>query len=311
MRMSLQKLRNKAYQTRYEIGFLPFDATIFKNDKHILHPKLIKNPPKDKWYADPFLLEIYKDRFVLLVEEYRYEAIGRVARLEVDRRTLKIVDEKILLDLPTHLSFPNYFRKGDDVFVYPENSASGALNIYKYDKENQKLVFQHCLVKEPLVDATIFSNKNGYYISAIVAQPQEILLNGGGYDMKIFHSDVLDGPFTFLQNVHFNDNIGRNGGGIINYNGNQFRIAQDCTTSYGYSMEIQKVEMSDDNLFSFKTQSRIVPQRCHYGTHTLNINKEWIVVDVYKPVNIFLRTFFIYIDKFNWHLKRLLARFSN
>ena len=51
--MSIKSLKERLFRTRYEIGFLPYDEKIILPGKKI-RPKFIKNPPKDKWYADPF-----------------------------------------------------------------------------------------------------------------------------------------------------------------------------------------------------------------------------------------------------------------
>ena len=62
---------------------------------------------KNKWFADPFILDFDDKKITLLVEEFDYSIHrGRIARLVIDRNSWTITDCKIILDLGTHLSFP-------------------------------------------------------------------------------------------------------------------------------------------------------------------------------------------------------------
>ncbi|MBP5397705.1 MAG: hypothetical protein J6Y32_03595 [Bacteroidales bacterium] len=148
------------------MGFTLFDELIITGVRK-LKVRYIKNPPRDRWYADPFLLDVTEDKFIVLVEEFRYDnPVGRIARLEVDRRTMRITDQKIVLELDTHLSFPIFFREGKDIFLYPENSASGSLNLYKWIPEQEIFVLQKRLVDAPLTDAVLFSyNGHSFLLS--------------------------------------------------------------------------------------------------------------------------------------------------
>lgn len=153
--------KEQLFRRRYEIGFTHYDEKIVLDGKRF-KTAFIKNPPKDKWYADPFLFEVTNSSFILFVEEFRYDyPVGRLAKLVVDRKSMSIVEEKIVLDLPTHLSFPIYYREGDNVYIYPENSESNSLNLYKYDKNQELFVFQSCLINEPLADAVHFAGGGG------------------------------------------------------------------------------------------------------------------------------------------------------
>lgn len=281
------------FRRRYEIGFTHYDEKIVSEGKKF-KTTFIKNPPKDKWYADPFLFEVTDSCFILFVEEFRYDhPVGRLAKLVVDRKSMKIVDEKILLDLPTHLSFPIYYREGEDVFIYPENSKSGALNLYKYDKIQERFVFQSCLIKEPLVDAVHFAGRGEHYIFATDARNEA----GNNNELKIYRSDRIDGEYSSCQTVLFDTKVARNGGGVVSIGDDHYRVAQDCTKSYGYSMEFQKIVMDEDGNFSFETVSKVSPCGLQYGTHTFNVCGEWAVVDVNTAVYPLIRHIYFGFSK--------------
>ena len=273
----LESVKQKLFRKRYEIGFCRYDSAIVAEGKGY-ETLFVKNPPKDKWYADPFLYEVTDTSFVVFVEEFRYDhPVGRLAKLIIDRKSMKIVDEKIVLDLPTHLSFPIYYRDSEDLYIYPENCESGRLNLYKYDKVGEQFVFQTCLVEEPLTDAVMLKwNRGGHYIFGTDTRKEA----GNSNEMKIYRSDTIDGKYSLYQTVRFERKTARNGGAIIVVGEEYYRVAQDCTNSYGYSMEFQKIKMDECGQFSFETVSKVMPRGLQYGTHTFNVCGDWAVVDV-------------------------------
>lgn len=267
-------LKEKLFRKRYEIGFAPFsEDIILKGQKPEV--RFVCNPPKDKWYADPFLLDVTDDFFVVLVEEFRYEhPKGRIARLVVDRKTVKIVSETIVLDLPTHLSFPIFCREGDVLYIYPENIESGSFSRYRYDKQTDSFVFSEMLVDMPLADVVPFSIDGRKYLLATDGRDDD----GSGSTLSVFRYE--DASYAHFQEIGFSSKIARNGGAVIKIGENIYRVAQDCTIRYGYALNFQKMVADDNGKFSFETVSKIFPSGLQYATHTFNVCKGWAVVDV-------------------------------
>ena len=92
---------------------------------------VFRNPYKNKWFADPFILNMTDNEIRILVEEW-YDPIqrGRISRLIVDRSSFELKSNKVVLDTGTHLSFPAIERVGQDIFIHPESSAIGKLESY-------------------------------------------------------------------------------------------------------------------------------------------------------------------------------------
>lgn len=108
-------------RNRWNLAF--FEETSLKNvlSGDYSRVKWMHYADKSRWYADPFILRVTENEIVLLVEELSYEINkGRIAKLIVDRKTFKLLSMKIILDLPTHLSFPMIFRNEDSIIVIPE-----------------------------------------------------------------------------------------------------------------------------------------------------------------------------------------------
>ena len=96
--------------------------------------------PKDRWFADPFILDVNDTEILVLVDDYEYNLEkGVISLLHINRKTMEIISRKVLLELSIHLSFPNIYRRNDEIYVYPESARSGKLDIYRFDAIAEEL----------------------------------------------------------------------------------------------------------------------------------------------------------------------------
>ena len=251
----------------------------------------IKNPfINTKWFADPFILDYDDKSIILLVEEMDFKINrGRIAKLIIDRDKNEITDIKVLLDLDTHLSFPAIERIGEDIYVYPENSASGQLNIYKYNKETESLDSRKILISEPLTDSILRNYNNEQYIFS-TKQP-----NPNGNILKIYKK--TGGRFEEFQEVIFSDNSARGAGNWFYVKDKLIRPAQDCNGYYGIGLIFQEVGFSN-NRFEFNEISRVKHPSGYDGMHTFNEYKELCIIDYRRPVYPFIYYPLAKISKF-------------
>lgn len=264
----------------WNLGFVTDDISdVIQSDRLNIH--WMKHDYTDRWFADPYLLEVTADRIVVLVEEFCYKIRkGRIARLVISRPDFVLQDMKIILELPTHLSFPVIYRKDGDVYVMPENSASGGANIYRYDREKETLEKVHEVGRLPLTDATIvkFNSGEEYIFSTKLPNP-----NGSELQIYSFDGDKMLMEEKAVANVSFPSNIARNAGDAF-YVGNQlYRPAQDCNKCYGNGLDIQKVNKQGDS-FTFETVTAFHSDNPDYGLgyHTFNMKNGLIVVDGHR-----------------------------
>lgn len=229
-----------------------------------------------KWFADPFILDYDDQRIYLLVEEFDYKVHrGRIAKLTIDRNSWTVSDCKILLNLPTHLSFPMIWREGEKIYVCPENYESGSWNMYCYDATSERLDKVHQIIDEKLTDAIFYHEANDYWIlSTYEPRPN-------GPELTIWHSSSLKGSYREVQRVSFRENVGRNAGSFFQYDGKLIRPAQESNNTYGHSIQFQVVliqggEFTFKKYFSFHTPHPVYDA----GTHTYNQYKDMSVIDV-------------------------------
>lgn len=233
--------------------------------------KWLQHNYKDRWFADPFILDVDDKRIVLLVEEFVYEKNkGRIAKLVVDRDDLHIIDNKTLLEVPTHLSFPAILRSEGKVFVYPENSAVGSLWLYEY--KDQKLCFMASICDEPLTDAVITSRFGECRIYATK------MPDPNGNTLDVYRSESLMGKYTLHKSIEFDTHDARMAGDFFDYDGVIYKPSQDCNGGYGKAIRLY--ETREGTMFKLRSVLTSPHPRLKEGMHTLNNYKGITVVDV-------------------------------
>ena len=260
-------IKERLLHYSWDIGFGIFNERLIENGLKKTDYVVVKNPYKSKWFADPFILEDTTTELVLLVEEFdKNIKRGRIARLTIDKKQKLIVECNIVLDLPTHLSFPAIYEIDGILYVNPENSQSGSNYIYRYDKEKNLFVERRQTINRPLADAIIFFHKNRYIMYA-TENPSP-----NGNILYIFESHNIMGPYHEVGKEVLSSNIARMAGHIICVKNGILRPAQDCNGAYG------KAVLFVDN---GKVVGCIRPQTIKYaGVHTFNKKGNVFVIDL-------------------------------
>lgn len=236
----------------------------------------IVKAPKNKWYADPFILDVTSDNIIVLVEEFTYNINrGRLAKLIIDKNTYKLKSEKIILDLSTHLSFPAILRIRDSVYIYPENSASGKSTLYRFNPKDDSLVVVNTLSDLPLTDAIITEIEGHYYLLATKIPTQN------SNELTIYESNEKIGSYYPIQAISLSDNTARSAGDIFVDGNKIIRPAQNCNGGYGVGLVFQEVTREDNGQIVLKELFRRSPYANYIGMHTYNQYKGYVIVDLH------------------------------
>lgn len=265
----MSSLKEKLAHFTWDIAYGIYTDSILSYGLEGVGIHIVKNPYPNKWFADPFILDEDERTIQFLVEEFDFSVgRGRIARLKVDKTDDVIKECNIILDLPTHLSFPAIYRVNGVVYVHPENSASGASYIYRYDKEADKLVEPKMMVDEPITDAIIRRDESGFKMFA-TRVPES-----NGCILHEYRSEDLFGPYTHVSEETFNLNTARMAGMFIESEQGLIRPAQDCFRDYGKAVLMYK---GHEELF------RLTPPSYKYaGIHTFNTRGNTFVIDLKK-----------------------------
>ena len=232
---------------------------------------------KDRWFADPFVLDVDDNNIYLLVEEFILSnKKAHISKLTIERKSYKLIKSEPILILDTHLSYPAIIRKNKNIYVYPESGQSGKLILYKYDLQSNSLIEDRMIMNQDVGDAT-YTCLFGEDLIFCTLPPK--------YNENELHicrkSD--DGLFHDSEVIRFNDFSARMAGDFFKIGDKIYRPSQDCNKSYGNGTVIQEVSYNNGK-WHFKEVNRYSSPINSYpvGIHTLNHYKGVVVVDLLK-----------------------------
>lgn len=264
------RIKEKLAHYAWDIAYGNYAEGIILNGLKGVKLHIVKNPYPKKWFADPFILEEDDENIQFLVEEFDYSVgRGRIARIMVDKKYNEIKECSIILDLPTHLSFPVIYHVDGEIYVHPENSASGGSYIYRYNREEDKLVEPQLMVNEPIADAIILNDGDNYRMYATRVP------DTNGCTLHEYVSHSLFGPYNHVGEDSFDKNTARMAGMFLTLaDGQIIRPAQDCFGDYGKAVIMYNghVELCRLSPTSYK----------HAGIHTFNTLGQTFVIDIKK-----------------------------
>lgn len=272
--MSVKGQLRKLILQRWNIGFTETPLQDILAGKPIQY-RWMKHNYENRWFADPFLLDVTDDTYIVLAEDFQdSRGYAVISKLVVDKKSLELKSVTQLLDRGTHLSFPIFIKNGDDVLVYPENSQSGELNLYQYDQQNEKFVKLETIKKAPLTDAVLLEYEGEQLMFATK------LPNPNGNQLDVYVKK--DGQYVLKEVLDVEGRTARMGGDFFWVDGVLYRPAQDNNECYGGALILQRAVVKDGK-WSFEDVRRLTSPHPQYttGLHTFNICKGTVVVDIH------------------------------
>lgn len=281
--MSLKAIIKRYSSEIWNIGFILNDIEdIFRGNP--LQIRWINHTCEQSWFADPFILDVTDTEIYLLVEEfYKPFQRGRITRLVIDRNTFNLKKKDVVLELSTHLSFPAIIRGEDGIYIYPENSESGELNMYRYLPESNMCEKVETILNEAVADA-VMVRIDGKELLFCTKQPDP-----NGNILYVYKKNDL-GLFKVADEYIFDEKVARMAGDFFEYGGKLYRPTQECNIQYGHAVTLQEVERKDEK-FIFKEVRRMysVHPTLTVGMHTFNMYKGVIVTDALGFKNMWIR----------------------
>ena len=270
--MNIKRLVNALGARYWALGFVEngLDGVMNNNPIRVKWLRM----PKDGWFADPFILDVTNDEIQVLVEEMPVESQkGVISLLKIDRHNTELKSKKVVLELPTHLSFPCILRENGKTFIYPESANSGKLDVYEYNSSTETCAYHKTICDDVVWDSCI-SDLFGERMLFTAAHNDLIL--------DIYKWNEAKDRFLPWKQIPSDNKNSRMGGQLFEYQGNVYYPAQDCNNGYGSAIQIKKINYADGE-FSCETVKRITSThpKMKLGLHTLNEYKGVVVIDVY------------------------------
>ena len=249
-------------------------ATSFEQYKRII-------PPKDRFWADPFVIE-KNNSYYIFFEELKYkDNVGKIAVIEIDSQG-NFEEPQIIIDKEYHLSYPFLFEENSELYMIPESSGNHTIELYKCIDFPLKWELHKIIMKDVnAVDSTILKHNDKYWLFCNITE------NEGASSLDelfLFYSDSLLNHewISHSCNPIVSDvSQSRPAGNIFKNNGKIFRPSQNSAKGYGHGMKINEIVELTTNTYREETVQSIYPNWSNdlLSTHTINKSKKLSVID--------------------------------
>lgn len=270
---------HKAYRTLYRaphwrVGWRWADGPGLLDDPE--HPPTgWTDMPDDglHFYADPFPYE-YDGRHFLFVEDFEHRhGRGVISVTEFDENG-PIHRPAVALTHDVHLSYPFVVADQGEVWMIPETSGAGTVELYRatgfpYSWTRERVLLSGLEAS----DATVFRHQDRWWITATVR-------DGGSFSdaLHLWSADQLTGPWRpHPQNPVLVDiSAARPAGRVEMITGPDgdrlIRPVQDGRTGYGAGLAIAEITALDEDRFEQNVLARLSPGSWWPGRriHTIN-----------------------------------------
>ncbi|PZO81376.1 MAG: hypothetical protein DI629_04640 [Mesorhizobium amorphae] len=223
-----------------------------------------------RFYADPFVFA-HEGRTFLFVEEFPY-ATGRgvlsVAELGPDGR---FGTPRVVIEEPHHLSYPQVFAHGGEIYMLPESAAGRELVLYRARSFPDQWVRERVLLAgRDINDATLLEHEGRFWLFGT----ERFGWGSASDTMVAFHAPALHGPWTShpLNPLRVDHSAARPGGAFLQTAEGVFLPVQDGSQAYGGGLGLMRLEGLDEHAVRFGPVRPIAPGPAwaRRGIHTLN-----------------------------------------
>lgn len=184
-----------------------------------------------RFFADPFPF-VHDGRRCVFVEDFDHSTQkGVISVFEIDE-TGGAGPRRVVLEEPTHLSYPQVFEHAGDIWMLPENSASCEIVLYRADQFPHRWSRHAVLIAgAEISDATLLHRDGLFWLFGTLRDG-----HGSTSDtLVIYHAPALDGPWTphTANPILIDRAAARPAGAFIERDGRTWLPVQDGTDEYG------------------------------------------------------------------------------
>lgn len=229
-------------------------------------------PPKDKFWADPHILQ-RDDKYYVYFEEYLYDTgKGHISVLTIDEAG-NYSEPTTVLSTDYHLSYPFVFEYEGTTYMVPESIEDKTIQLYECKEFPHKWEHKQNLQDDiEAADATLFEHDGMWWMFANIAEQEGSSIHD---ELHIFYADSplsTDWKPHSMNPVVSDCKTARPAGKIFNENGRIYRPSQNCSVRYGYGFNLNEIELLTTTEYKEKTVSRVEPnwEKHIVGTHTFN-----------------------------------------
>ena len=242
------------------------------------YSKLI--PPKDRFWADPFVIKRDGREFLFFEELITKNVNAHIAVGELLGNQL--VDIKPAIVENYHLSYPYLIEIDNQLYMIPESSSNQTIDLYQCEKFPDKWKKVRTLMNDvSAVDSNVMHQDGRWWLFTCI---HNYVGECPHSSFQIFWTDdIFAGDWTaHSQNPIISDvRSARSGGSIIQDSQNLYRVSQDCSLRYGYSLSINKIDVLTIEQYEETLAETFGPHWNDktWATHTFNKCGDFSVID--------------------------------
>ncbi len=235
--------------------------------------------------ADPFVLLKNGERHVFVEELPNATGRGIISHFTISPAGISSTPRPVL-ETPFHLSYPFVFEHGGEMWMLPESSAAGGLDLYRAEHFPDRWIKEARLIDGRIHDATLFSHEGRLWIAA----GNETLQSATWDGLSLYSAESLHGPWeAHPQNpVLIDARAARPAGALWKAGGALYRPAQDCSEAYGGRLTLRRVTELTRDKFREETVGTISfgLERPILGPHTMSRAGNLEVIDFYARPSV-------------------------
>ncbi len=239
-------------------------------------------PPKDRYWADPFVMQRGVCYYVFIEEKLYETRIGRIACLTLDAEG-KLLGQQTVLERPYHLSYPFLLERDGELYMIPESAANRTVELYRCTHFPDRWEFVKNLMSDVYAaDTTLLEHKGKYWMFTNVKAP-------GGSSLDALYLYSADDLFADEWKAHPRNPIvqdirsARPGGRIFEEQGQFIRPAQDSSRRYGYGLKFKRITELSESEYGEEPAGEFTPAHSKYlATHTFNQAGQMVVIDAVR-----------------------------
>ena len=228
-------------------------------------------PPKGHDWADPFPIEKNGRYFVFFEDLPLAEGKAHISMVELKRDGSHSPPVRVL-ERPYHLSYPFMLEDEGQLWMVPETSDYGTVEVYRCIDFPLEWRREQILLDDLRgVDATFHKEGGRWWMFVNQAAGDSNMVDD---ELHIYYASRFLGPWGAHQRnpVKSDARCTRPGGGLYRHGGHLYRPSQICVPRYGAGLCLNRVTRLSPQEYAEVEVQRILPDagKGLIGLHTIN-----------------------------------------
>ena len=237
-------------------------------------------PPKDRDWADPFVVYENGEYFVFFEEHVwaKKKGVISVIKLNPDGTYRSPV---VVLEKAYHLSYPFIFKHNGTYYMLPETGINRSIELYKCTQFPYEWKYAMTLMNDIAANDTtlLYRDKHWWLFTNLYTGEHKS-------DTRYLFCYTANSLLTTNWRPHpanplIDDrHTARSAGAFFQQDGRLYRPSQDCSREYGYALSINEVQVLTREKYKEKQKKYLPPfRRKIIGVHTFNHAQQVTVAD--------------------------------